>query len=370
MQRLSTRTQLMIVAVLVGAAGVLWVGHDHVSKVFAAITRSDDNGKLGNARGERKVPVVVEAVGRKADDAVIEAIATARAKRFVTLYSEAAGEVIELNVRAGTRVEVGDMILKLDSRATELAVSLAKVRVSEAETMLDRMQQLLRRNVNPEAKVDDARNVLERTRLELKQAEDAFSKRTLIAPLKGIVGIPKVEVGDRINPTTAVITLDDRSELVVEIEVAEEFLPHLAVGQKVMARAASFPERQFTGEVEHIDTRVDPLSRTVKVRAKLPNGDDLLRPGMSFAVQLVIPGESYPMVPELALQWSKGESFVWKIKDGVAQKVVVRAVKRENSVILVKGDIKDGDMVVVEGVQRLRPGRAVSFSRSDAKPGG
>lgn len=367
-KRLSIRTQLTVVAVLIGAAGVLWVGHDHVSKVFASILRSDDAAQRGAGRRERKVPVVLERVGTKADDAVIEAIATARARRFITLYPEAAGEVAELAVHAGKRVAVGDVILKLESRSAQLAVDLAKVKVSEAETMLGRMQQLHQRKVNPLAKVDDARNVLERARLELKQAQEALSDRTMRAPLKGIVGIPKVEVGDRVTTTTPVVTLDDRRELLVEIEVAEEYLSRLAVGQKILARTPSFPERHFDGVVERIDTRVNPTSRTVKIRAKIPNGDDLLRPGMSFAVQLVIPGKSYPMVPELALQWAKGESFVWKIKNGVAQKVIVRTIKRENDVILVKGDIADGDMVVVEGVQRLRPGRAVRFSRANAKP--
>jgi RND family efflux transporter MFP subunit len=353
---------LAVVLVLLGGAGTLWWGQDQVSEVFAAIVRSDPGtGETAN-RGNRKVPVVLDRVGERTNDVTIEAIATARAKRFLTLFPEASGEVVYLGAQAGQRVAPGDVILRLETRATELAVQLAKVRVAEAETMLDRSQQLLRQDINPKAKVDDAKTALERARLELKQAEEALADRTLRAPLQGIVGIPKVEVGDRVTPTTAVVTLDDRSELVVEIAVAEEYLARVRLGQKVIARAPTFPDRHFDGVIERIDSRIDPTSRTVTVRAKLPNQGDLLRPGMSFAIELPIPGKAYPAVPELALQWAKGESFVWTVEDGRAKRVTVRTVMRQSSIILVEGALKEGDLVVIEGVQRLRQGRPVRYA--------
>jgi len=277
---------------------------------------------------------------------------------------------VHLGVRAGQRVAAGDVILRLDTRTAELAVDIAKVRVTEAEAKLDRSRQLLRSNVNPQAMVDDAKTALQRTRLALKQAEEALADRTIRAPLSGIVGIPKVEVGDRVTPTTAIVTLDDRSELLVEIAVPEEYLARVQHGQKVIARTPTFPDRDFDGVVERIDSRINPLSRTVMVRAKLPNGHDLLRPGMSFAVKLVIPGKSYPTVPELALQWAKGESFVWTVKDDTTKRVPVRPVKRQSSIILVDGDLHEGDLVVIEGVQRLRPGRAVRYAMPQAQPDG
>lgn len=361
--------QLAVFALLLGAAGALWIGRDHVGTVFAAITGTEQGGNGGGAGKSRGVPVVVARTGAGANDIFIDSIATARAKRFVTLYPEVPGEVVSFERQAGERVNAGDVILKLDSRDTELAVELAKVRVEEAELALQRSRQLLERNVNSAAKVQDARTILERTRIERRQAEEALAKRTMRAPFDGVLGIPKVETGDRVSPATAIITVDDRRELLVEIEVPEEYLAHVAPGQTIAARTPSFPGRPFQGTVEKIDSRVMPASRTVMVRAALPNPRDLLRPGMSFAVELTIPGNSYATVPELALQWSKGESYVWRVDGDTAEKVIVRSVKRLNRVILVDGDIKQGDIVVVEGVQRLRPGRKVSFSLPDPAPG-
>lgn len=354
--------QLAVFIMLLGAAGALWVGRDHVGTVFAAFTGTDKAGKTSSSNAKRGVPVVVARAGARDNDIHIDAIATARAKRFVTLYPEVSGEIVSLDKKAGDYVESGSVILELDSKDAELAVELAKVRVDEAELALRRAKQLMERNVNSAAKVQDARTALERTRIELRQAEEALSKRTLRAPFDGVLGIPKVEEGDRVSPTTAIITVDDRSELIVEIEVPEEYLSHIEPGQTISAETPSFPARPFQGKVVRIDSRVMPASRTVMVRAALPNPRDLLRPGMSFAVELIIPGKRFATVPELALQWAKGQSYVWRVDGDTANKIVVRSVKRLNRIILVDGDIKKGDLVVVEGVQRLRPGRKVSYT--------
>lgn len=361
--------QLIVAAMLLGLAGLLWFGQDRLGSVFAAFTGVEAEKRGASARSEPKVPVVLDKVGSRSDDASIEAIATGRARLSVTLYPDAAGEITEIAVKAGQKINKGEIIAQMDSRAARLAVALARVRVEEAQNLMERSEQLQRRNVNSEAKVQDTRLALERARLELKQAEEALADRVLVAPFEGVVGIPKVEAGDRVATTTAIVTIDDRSEILVEIAVPEEFVSRLEIGQKVIAMTPSFPDRKFEGILERIDSRIDPVSRTIMVRAGFPNPDDELRPGMSFAVELIVPGKSYRTVPELALQWSKGESYVWRIADGKAEKVPVRSVRRFNREILVDGGLRDGDLVVVEGVQRLRPGRAVSFVLPDPAPG-
>lgn len=358
--------QLVVLALFTGAAGALWFGQDYVTEVLAAISGKQETRPESRAGANAGVPVVVARAGSKTNNLTIEAIASARAKRFVSLYPEVAGEVVEFDLNAGESVEQGEVILRLDSRDAELAVDLAEVQVDEAELQLARAQQLHERNVNSQAPVQDARTAVKRAEIELEQAKEALAKRTMRAPFDGVLGIPKVEVGDRVSSTTEIITLDDRSELIAEIEVPEAFLSHLEPGQPVAARTPSFPERSFEGVVDKIDSRVDPTSRMVMVRAVIPNPDDLLRPGMSFAVKVLIPGEDYATVPELALQWEKGESFVWRVRDGAAEKLTVRSVKRLNQIVLVDGDIREGDLVVVEGVQRLRPGREVSYSAPDS----
>ncbi len=367
-RQLAGGVQFALLLLLLAGAGVVWAGRDHVSKVFAGFSGKEQGVKNGNSKKNRAVPVVVARAGELTNDVIVGAIGTGRARRSVMLFPKATGEIRHVFARAGGRVTKGQPILRLESRDAELAVKVAKTRLVEADRLMKRSKQLRNKKINSQANVDDASNLVDRAELELQQAEEALADREMKAPFDGVVGISKVELGDRISPSTSVVTLDDRSQLIVEFEVAEQFLSQLAVGQKVAAQTPSFRGREFQGVIEDIDSRIDPTSRTVIVRANFPNKDDLLRPGLSFVVDLTIPGKIFPTVHELALQWRKGMSYVWRVRDDKAEKVVVRSVKRLNSTILIEGDISKGDLVVIEGVQRLRPGRPVQFSMPKTAP--
>lgn len=360
---LNMRVQLTVFIILLGLAALLWAGRERVTEAFAAYTgRSSADIERGLPKRPSTQPVVVEAVRHAEDLVVVEAIATARAKRFVTLYPEAPGQVVEIAVKTGTHIKRGEIILLLDAQSETLAVDTARSKYADAKRQMQRAEDLLQSNVNSNARVEDAATQVAQARLELLRTQDALADRTLTAPFDGVVGIPKVELGDRVTMDTPVITIDDRTALYVEIQVPEQYVSRLREGQNVPARTPSFADRVFEGTVTQIDSRIDPTTRAVMVRAMLDNQDDLLRPGMSFAVKLALPGKRYPSVSELALQWRKGESFVWVVRDDKAERVVVRSVKRLNSTILVDGLISEGDLVVVEGVHRLRPGSAVSYT--------
>ena len=355
--------QVVLFAVLFGAATLLWFGRDKVTALYLSVTGSQPIAEQARQRGmDKAAPVVVEPVQIKADDVVIEAIATSRAKQSIILYPEVSGEIVEMGIQAGQRVQKGEVILRLNSRLAVLAVDLAQSRLTDAELQLERAESLRQKNVNSGAQVEDAAIRVAQAKLELEQAQVSLKERTLTAPYGGVAGIPKVDVGDRVTTETQILTLDDRTSLYVELEVPEQHLPRVNLEQTISARSPSFNNRVFEGVVSEIDSRIDPVTRAMMVRATLNNTEDLLRPGMSFAVELSLPGKTYPTVPELAVQWRSGESYVWVVRDKKAQKIVVRSVKRLSSLILLDGPIEEGDLVVVEGVHRLREGSDVSYS--------
>ena len=258
-------------------------------------------------------PVIAAHVASQRNDEVVAAIGTARALKSVTLFAKSEGEIMSFAIAAGDLIQEGQTLVQLDATKAELAVDLAKKTLEDARQKLERAKYLKQRNVNSGAGVEDATITVERAELEVRQAEEELRDKTLSAPFAGVVGIPKVEAGDRITPATELITLDDRSQLLVQFPIAEKFLARIKVGDEVTATTPSYARKKFTGRLGFIDSRVDPVSRTIMVRAVIPNTDDLLRPGMSFAIELALPGETYPAVPELALQWSQGESYVWRI---------------------------------------------------------
>ncbi|MEQ9488617.1 MAG: efflux RND transporter periplasmic adaptor subunit [Alphaproteobacteria bacterium] len=352
--------------VLAIAVAVAWGGRDHLKSFFAnaGVDSKAKTEAAQTAQSRSAVPVLTEKVGELPDDVVVQAIGTARAVRSVMLYPDANGEIVEFPVRAEKEVGKDEIILRLDSRNGALAVQVAETRVREAESALARAEKLRQSNVNSAANVEDAAIVLERARLELNQAKVALMDRSLRAPFDGVAGIPKVEIGDRVSTDTAILTLDDRSTLIVEFDVAEKHLSRLSYDLPISAQTAAFPDQSIAGYIERIDSRVDPVSRTVLVRAAFDNRDDLLRPGMSFIVTLNLPGPMLPAVPELALQWEDGRSYIWRIADGIAERVNVQTRRRLNNTVLIEGDLQPGQDVVVEGVQRLRQGLAVTISNN------
>ncbi len=361
----SVRYQLLLFGACLAIAASIWLLREPAGKAFSKLFNL--NAETANATGaatkpDLGVPVIVSRVGKATNSETIAAIGTAKARRSILLTSEIDGVIIDLPVTSGDKVKAGDTLFQLSTTKAKLAVEIAVRELQEAKRQLERFEYLQQKNVYSEADVDDAKNTVERSEFILQQAKEAKLDSSIRAPFDGVVGIPSVEIGERITTDTQLLSLDQRDEMVVEFEVAERYLSRLSPGEPITGRTPSYAGKEFTGSIEHIDSRVDPTARTIKLRAIIPNVEDELRPGMSFVVEVELPGNEYFVVPELSLQWRKGEAFVWTIEDGKAQKTLVKVINRLNSTILVDGDLNAGQLVVLEGVQRLRPGRQVQYS--------
>ena len=120
------------------------------------------------------------------------------------------------------------------------------------------------------------------------------------------------------------------------------------------------------GVVSAIDNRIDAKSRTLHVQASIDNTQDVLRAGMSFQVEMRFPGDTYPAVDPLAVQWGADGAFVWLIEDGVARRVGVRIVQRNTDSILVSGELGTAGQVVTEGIHAVREGAPVRLVGGEA----
>jgi RND family efflux transporter MFP subunit len=173
-----------------------------------------------------------------------------------------------------------------------------------------------------------------------------------------VVGLPQVDPGDRVTPDTAVTVLDNRRRLWVGFDLPEADAARLRTGHPVRATSPGVPGLAIEGRVLEVDNRLDPATRSLRMRADLPNAGDRLRAGMSFTVRLDLPGQPRRAVPDIALQMYREGPFVWVVREGRARSVPVTLLQRRDGVVLVDGPIADDDRVVTEGVQRLRPGCA------------
>ncbi len=361
--------QVLVFVALVATSGLLFAARQQVASLFGA-TDSMQTRFKGHRRaaGRAAVPVIVARVTLRRNDQVVSAIGTARAWRSLTLYPAVSGEIIRFPLKAGAKVKAGAEILRLDDRQAKLALRKAQAKRREAQRALARARKLHRKNIVAKSALEAAILAAETADIEYQQAKETLADHVLRAPFDGVAGIARVEEGARVTPSSEIMTLDDRSRIWVEFDVPERYLSQLVRGLPVTGHTPGFPGHRFAGHIDRIDSRVAAQSRSIRVRAVIENDKDELRPGMSFVITLPLPGRAFPAVPELALQWRKGQSYVWKVEDNKARKAVVRVVARRAAHILLDGPLTQGDLVVVEGVQRLRPGRAVKFTTPQPLP--
>ena len=375
--------RVVLTAVLCVAAAVAWVtlgtGSAQAQAQAPATPAASPNapagatdGPAGGGKGRKgggaadAIPVIVAPVTEASDGVALELLGTGSARKSVTVYAPVAGEVAQVLFKPGKPVRAGDALVRLVDRHERLAVELAQAKVNAARVMDNRYEATRGTGAVPDTVSDEARASLRSAEIELAQAREALSDRVVRAPFAGTPGLAAVEVGERIASDTVLTTLDDRGALHIDVQIPEAYLARVSVGQPVRALNPAHPGQRFEGQVIEIDSRVDPVTRQIKVRAALPNKDDRLRSGMSFQLQLELPGQRRLSVPELALQWGREGSFVWVVRQGKALQVPARAVQRQNSRVLVEGDLSTADVVVVEGVQRMREGRAVKVVGSGA----
>ncbi len=316
-------------------------------------------GGEGNRRGGNGAPlVVVQPVGIGTVNDRLSAIGTGDAIRSVAVTPQVDGTLARVAIVSGQKVASGDLMAQLDNDEQTIARDQARVALKSA-TEKANLYANLKSTVS---RIDafDAQIAVEAAKLALDTAELNLKRRDIVAPIDGIAGIITVNPGDNVTTSTVIATLDDRSEILVDFWVPERFAPILKVGQAVEATAVARPGQLYRGTVEAIDNRIDEASRTLRVRARIGNDNDDLRAGMSFTVTMAFAGEDHPSVDPLAVQWDGDGAFVWRIgSENKAEKVRVRIVQRNPDTVLVDADLRPGDRVVTEGIQRVRQGGTV-----------
>ena len=296
----------------------------------------------------------------------LSAIGTGRANNSVTVKPYTSGRVTSIEVESGARIDAGTVIALIDSEVEEIALDRAKIALVDAEAKLERVKSLRTANTATLVQVTDAELVVGNARLALRDAQLNLDRRSIRAPIEGIIGILPVEAGNYVTTDTVVATIDDRSRIKIDFYVPERFAANMVVGGRLKASPIARPEEVFDGTVSAVDNRVDDKSRTLLVQAEIPNDKDTLRAGMSFRISVEFPGDIYPSVDPLAIQWGTDGAFVWVIRDGKARRTPVRIVQRNTESVLVAAEgIAPGDTVVTEGVHAVRDGAEVLVAKSD-----
>ncbi len=329
--------------------------------VLSLLTVSCGKPEAHNAAGPStsRVRVVTAPVVRQVLGTEIEAVGTAMANESVEITAKTANKVADIHFQEGQPVQRGAVLVELDAAQLRAELEGAEATLAESMARFERSRTLAATQALSKAEFDQIEATLKSNRAAVATARANLADAVIRAPFDGRTGFRQVSVGSLISPGTVITTLDDTSLIKLDFTVPQSFLHALRPGLAVQARVAGLPGQAFDGKVAIVGSRFDPVTRSVTVRAHLPNARGVLRPGMFMAVTLQ--GEPAPalVIPEGALVPEQGRTFVFAVVNDVVTQREVTTGRRQPGILEVTTGVKEGDLVVVEGTQNVREGTPV-----------
>lgn len=315
---------------------------------------------LARTSGRPPVPVVTAEVTRELFTETLEALGTARANESVVINPTVEERVVGIYFDDGDAVRKGQVLVKLDDSEAQFLLSEAKATLQEQKKQYARMQRLIKTNATSQSQLDEEQSLLEIAEARVSHLQARLQDYTIRAPFSGVLGIRQISTGAVVDSDTVITTLDDTDPIKLDFTVPETFLGVLRNGLEVAAHSPAYPDRNFNGTVTALSSRVDPETRTVTVRAGIPNTDRLLKPGMLLTVDLVKNRSRTLIIPEEAVILEKEQSFALVVDDDrTVVKTAITTGRRSPGKVEVNGGLEAGQQVIVQGITRVRPGASV-----------
>lgn len=325
------------------------------------VADSPDGGGDGarRGRGANATAVTLATTRVRRVEQRIEAVGTTRALQAINVVPMTSGRVIEVTFKPGDQVASGEVLARLDDDIEQADLAEATAKLAEATLALERARTLSESNTISRASLEQLTAARASAQAAVDRAQRRLADRTVRAPFAGIVGLGQVEVGARVDDDTMITTLDDLSRIEIEFSLPETVFGQVRPALKVIADSAAFPGRTFSGEVASIDSRIDPASRSFKVRAVVPNEDLALPAGMFMHLEVVLNSRDALMIPEESVVVEGDATFVFVVDNDKALRRDVSLGKRELGSVEVTDGLAENESIVVRGVQSLRDGAVV-----------
>jgi membrane fusion protein (multidrug efflux system) len=359
------KAPFIVGGIVAGALG-LWVIGKITSPLVSPYIKDACRSYLGedmNALRQQTQPAVVE-MTRLARGNITKRINTVgllHANAEVTLRSEMAGRINEIRFKEGEEVQKGDALIMFEDADLKAEVEAAQAELTLRQADFDRMTKLQLARIESVKKYDEAKAGFEAAKARLDKAQAALDKATINAPFDGIIGFIDIDPGSFVQVGQELVKLVDTTPIYADFKIPEKHLHDIAVGQLAEIKLDGFPDEKFIATVEAIDSSVDPISHSIAVRATIPNEDNKLRSGLYANVSLII-GEKPDalLVPESALVRDGNRELIYVVHEGRAQLVPVVTGTRENAMVEIISNLREGLNVVTAGQVKLYSGKSVT----------
>ncbi|HVO04854.1 MAG TPA: efflux RND transporter periplasmic adaptor subunit [Candidatus Cybelea sp.] len=313
----------------------------------------------------------------------LEAIGTMMAVHQVTISPEVEGRILAIKFESGDAVTKGALLVQQDDATERADLATFQAQARLALVNLARAKQLASKEFGSRQEVDQQQSLLDQANAGIAKSQANIDYKAIKAPFDGVLGIRQVNLGQYLAAGAAVVTLTDLDNLYVDFTLPEQERAKVSDGQKVEFHVDAYPDRAFAAEILTIDPQVDPSMRALQIRAKLPNPDHALQPGMYGRIDVILPPRpNVVTVPETAIDYTVYGDSVFLVRSSehaamlgkppykIEQVFVTLGQRVGDKVSILKG-IQAGDRVVVGGQLKLHTGATVSLSddKSLVNPG-
>lgn len=304
--------------------------------------------------------VVLHTVATQKVISSLNAIGTTEALESLELTSTITERVAGVYIPEGQRVTKGTVLVELVSDEEQALLKGAKIELKEHEREFARIENLVKQKSIPSSELDSRQSLIDGAKARIAEVEARLSERQLRAPFDGIVGLRHVSVGALARPGDVLTTLDAIDQLHVDFTVPEKHLQKLAPNTPITALSIAYPDAKFQGFIATVSPRVDPVSRSVQVRATLHNKDLKLRPGMLLNINIINTEHDSLAVPEEAVFMRGQEHWVYAVNDeNIATEKPVTIGQRWQGQVEIREGLMPGTKIVLQGLLKVKPGAKV-----------
>lgn len=350
----------LCVALLVGAAGLY--GTEYL------LTAADDDA--GEDSGERQaVRVGTTTPERIMIDDAVTAVGSLRPVRSIELMPYTPGRVSEVPVTSGQEVAAGDLILQLDDSTARAALAEAEATLSEAGKEFRRIEELVERNTQAEARLEEVRANFARAEAAVSSARARVDDHRIVAPFAGTLGFVDIEPGAFLNMSTSVTRLVDLSSIELAAELSERYFEAVRPGLTVSVTVPAYPDRTFEGEILVRSPEIDPVARNFAFRARLDNPDRLLAGGMFADARVVLDRYEGLVIADDAIISEGLTTYVFTVEEGTARRTEVTPGVSVGARTEVREGLGPDLQVVISGWDQLSDGTPVEVADDIATEG-
>lgn len=305
------------------------------------------------------VKAVAVEVGKMSDE--VTAVGSLLAEESVIIRPEIDGRIVGLHFQEGQAVSRGAQLVTIDSAEVEAQVAGVKADLRTEEQRLARTQELFEQKFISKDALDVQNGNTARLRAKLREAESRVAKTIIIAPFSGTVGLRLVSPGAYVKAGEDIVRLESIGNIKVDFRIPEVYMAKVHPNQEITLRLDAYPGEEIHGRVYAVEPVVDERTRTVLMRARVPNKSNKMKPGMFVRVAVTLSNRPNAIiVPEQAI-WPQGrDTFVFRVIDGKAALTKIEIGNRHPGQVEIVSGLAPNDVVVTEGQIKLRDGTPVT----------